>query len=109
MVTGNSDFQAGSSEISGPRPPRVFYAREDPREPRAYLLLVGSLAIRHRALTLRLASVTRQPENDRLVHFFCKLLMRLTNVVSDLAFSKSEVRECNPFDVQTNQLATEVD
>lgn len=37
--------------------------------------------------TVRLVSVIRQFENDRLVHFFCKLLMRLTNTVSDLAFS----------------------
>jgi len=32
LVTGNSDFVPIGSEISGPRPPRVFLAREDPRD-----------------------------------------------------------------------------
>ena len=105
MVTGNSDFEAVSREISGPRPPRVLCAREDPRELRACLPLGDSLATRHRALTLRLASVTRQFENDRLVHFFCKPLMRLTNVVSDLAFG---IRKPENLNVQADQLTTEV-
>ena len=71
--------------------PLTNYAREEPRELRARLLLVGSLAISHRALTLRLVSVTRQLENDWVVHFFCKLLKRLINVTSELELSSSLV------------------
>jgi hypothetical protein len=47
--------------------------------------------------TVRLVSVIRQSENDRLLHFVCKLLIRLANVVSDPAFStnnKKPERTC---------------
>jgi hypothetical protein len=43
--------------------------------------------ILHLDKTLRLVSVIRQSENNRLVHFFCKPLMRFVNVMSDPAFN----------------------